>query len=259
MRAREKLDNLRVGYMMGEGAIMRERSTLVMIHGAGGSSEIWKGPIYSLDEEMNVLALDLPGHGETDGRGYPTISEYAQWLGEILKTLFERPVFLMGHSMGGAIAQEAAIQYPDILKGIILVATGPRLRVAPMFLEGLRNDFEQTVDTMMGYAYSPRTSRLIVEEGARIMKAAGSTAVYNDFLACDQFDSRKDLARINLPCLIICGAEDKLTPPKLSKALNEGVKGSIFKLVPDAGHMVMIEAHGELGGSVREFILRRTS
>lgn len=87
------------------------------------------------------------------------------------------------------------------------------------------------------------------------MKNAGATVAYNDFLACDRFEREEELARINLPCLILCGSEDKLTPPKLSKALNDAIKGSIMKILPGAGHMVMIERHRELNEAVREFIL----
>ncbi|MEE9612303.1 MAG: alpha/beta hydrolase [Desulfatiglandales bacterium] len=255
MNVHEKLRDLNVGYLAGKRGFIEERPTLVMLHGAGGSSRVWQNQISFLDKNLNVLALDLPGHGETEGQGHSSISAYAQWLGEILRVLFDYSVFLMGHSMGGAIVQETVSDRPNALEGIILVGTGARMKVAPMFMDALLNNFEHTVDTFIGYAYSLKTDRSIVDEGGRLMKEAGGSVVYNDFTACDQFDSNKGLIHMNLPCLILCGSEDKLTPPELSESLKKGIKGAILKIVPDAGHMVMVERPKELNESVQEFIL----
>jgi len=255
MKAREQLKDLRFGHITGDGGLKEGRPTLVMIHGAGGSAQIWQNQIVLLDEAINVFALDLPGHGETEGEGQTNISEYAQWVGDILKTLFDSPVFLMGHSMGGAIVQKIAINDPDSLKGIILVATGARLKVVPMFLDGLLNNFEQTINAIISYAYAPDSDRSIIEKGEEIMIGAGSRVVYNDFLACDRFNSQEELAQIHLPCLVLCGREDKLTPPELSEALEEAIEGGMLRIVADAGHMVMIERYREVSEAVQEFIL----
>jgi pimeloyl-ACP methyl ester carboxylesterase len=255
MELHKKLEHLKVGYLMGDEGLREGRATLVMIHGAGGRAQIWQNQIVSLDKTINVLALDLPGHGNTKGDGRSLISEYAQWLVDTMKTIFDHPIFLMGHSMGGAIVQEVAITSPHILEGIVLVGTGARLKVAPMFLDGLLNNFEEILETLISYAYSSRTDKSIIEEGLRMMKASGSRVVYNDFLACDRFDTRQELAQIHLPCLVLCGSEDKLAPAKLSEALREGIEGSVLKMVPNAGHTVMIERYKEMNQAVQEFIL----
>lgn len=255
MKFHEALKALKVGYLVGDEGLGEDRPTLVMIHGAGGRAQIWQNQIRLLDETINVLALDLPGHGNTEGDGQPHISGYAQWLADILKGIFDHPIFLLGHSMGGAIVQEVAITSPHMLEGIILVSTGARLKVAPMFLNGLLNNFEEILETFISYAYSSRTDKSIIEEGLRMMKASGSRVVYNDFLACDRFDRRQSLAQIHLPCLVLCGSEDKLTLPKLSEALKEGIEGSELKVVPHAGHTVMIERYQEMNEAVREFVL----
>jgi len=161
----------------------------------------------------------------------------------------------MGHSMGGAIVQRAALLEPDLIRGIILVGTGPQLQVAPMFLEGLQNNFEETVDTVIGFAYAPDADSLLIKEGAKLMKEAGSSQVYGDFSACNRFDVRNEVGAIKLPCLILCGDEDKLTPPSLSKKLNESIEGSRLEIVPAAGHMVMIENHKVFNDCVLDFIL----
>jgi pimeloyl-ACP methyl ester carboxylesterase len=145
------------------------------------------------------------------------------------------------------------------MRGIILVGTGPQLQVAPVFLEGLRKNFEKTVDTIMGFAYAPGADSTLIKEGAKLMKEAGASVVYGDFSACDRFDVRNEVGRIKLPCLILCGDEDKLTPPSLSKKLNESIEGSRLEIVPSAGHMVMIENHKAFNDYVLDFVVKTSS
>jgi pimeloyl-ACP methyl ester carboxylesterase len=251
-----KLKDMDIGFEAGQQNFTKKRPILVMIHGAGGRSRIWKNQLQPLNDFMNTLALDLPGHGETLGQGKSLVGEYSQWLGSILGVLFDEPVFLMGHSLGGAIIQDMALFHPDLLKGLILVGTGPVLRVAPKFLEGFLNKFEETVDVVMGYGYAPGTDLSLVREGAALMKEAGTKVVYNDFLACDRFDRLKDLEKINLPCLVVCGEEDKLTPPALSEVLCKSIRKCTLKILPSAGHHVMIENHKEFNLCVKNFILK---
>jgi pimeloyl-ACP methyl ester carboxylesterase len=160
----------------------------------------------------------------------------------------------MGHSMGGAIVQETALLDAKILKGIILTSTGPLLPVSPVFLNGLLNDFENTVETIMGYAYAPNADRSLVREGTKLMKQSGSKVVYSDFLACDRFDRQNDLVNIAMPCLIVCGEKDKLTPPGLSKTLHQYIHGSILKIIPAVGHMAMVENYRLFNDHVRDFV-----
>lgn len=262
MVSRGKLVEMGIGFRAGSKAFVADRPTLVMIHGAGGSSQNWqnqiraaKSPSAGLGASVNALALDLPGHGNTAGPGCADVDAYAAWLREVLKTAFDDPPFVMGHSMGGAIVQKIALSDPDLMKAIILVGTGPRLQVAPVFLEGLQKDFETIVDTLMGFAYAANADTRLIQEGIKLMKEAGPEVAYGDFYACDRFDVRDRIAAIDLPCLILCGSEDRLTPPSLSRKLHEGIRVSKMEVIPDAGHMVMIEKFQMFNDHVLHFIL----
>ncbi|MBC8421175.1 MAG: alpha/beta hydrolase [Desulfobacteraceae bacterium] len=245
-----------IGFKAGSDSVLEDRPILVMIHGAGGDSQVWQNQTHLLKGSLNTLAVDLPGHGASVDGAKSDLDEYAKWLIESLEAIFYEPIFLMGHSMGGAIVQKAALLAPHLMKGIILVGTGPRLQVAPMFLEGLQQDFESMVDNIIGFAYASGTDALLIKEGANLMKKAGQDMVYGDFSACNRFDVRSEVGKISLPCLIICGDEDKLTPPALSKKLNESIKGSRMEILPDAGHMVMIENYKAFNDCVLGFILK---
>jgi len=232
-----------------------ERPTLLMIHGAGGRAQVWRNQVYPLKSSLNTLAIDLPGHGNTTGNAGNTIDEYAKWLIKTLDAFFPQQPYVMGHSMGGAIVQEAALSNPSLMKGIILVGTGPRLGVAPAFLEGLLANFENMVETIIGYAYAPDVDRRLINDGAALMKESGSAVVHGDFMACNQFDMRDRIAQITLPTLILCGEKDKLTPPSLSEKLKDAISESQCDIIPSAGRMVMIENAKLLNKRVLDFIL----
>ena len=255
----QTLQSMGIGFKAGSEDFRGDRPTLVMIHGAGSHSKVWQTQTRLLNGSLNTLALDLPGYGNSIGENEPDLDGYAEWLIKCLSSVFRAPLFLMGHSMGGAIVQKVALLEPDLMRGIILAGTGPRLKVAPMFLEGLEKNFEETVDTIIGFAYAPGADNLLIKEGAKLMKKAGSTVVHGGFSACSRFDVRNEVGKIKLPCLILCGGEDKLTPPSLSKKLNESIEGSRIEIIPSAGHMMMIERHKAFNDYVLDFVLNTFS
>jgi pimeloyl-ACP methyl ester carboxylesterase len=108
----------------------------------------------------------------------------------------------------------------------------------------------------MGFAYAADADRRVIQEGIKLMKAAGPDVAYADFYACDQFDVRDQIDCLNLPCLILCGSEDKLTPPSLSRKLHESIPGSRMEIIPNAGHMVMIEKYQDVNELVLDFVLQ---
>jgi len=101
----------------------------------------------------NLYALDLPGHGRSAGEGRASVDAYAGSLQAFLEALALTRAILVGHSMGGAIVQLLALEDSSMVGGLILVGTGARLRVLPSLLDGLANDFEETIEALLGYAY----------------------------------------------------------------------------------------------------------
>ncbi len=101
--------------------------SLLYIHGSGSSHELW---YHQLSLEPNSFALDLPGHGQSEGIAASSIDQSAQIVADFLATLpVPQPVYLVGHSMGGAIALTCALNYPELIDGIILIGAGPRMKV----------------------------------------------------------------------------------------------------------------------------------
>jgi len=252
----QHLQGKKIGLELGKTPFDPARPSLLLVHGAGGRGDGWLPQLSGLAREVNAAALDLPGHGHSPGPGLESIAAYAAWVMDFLAAGPVRPV-LMGHSMGGAIAQTVALTRPELLKGLILVGTGARLRVAPAILDGIKRDFRATVELIVGYAYAPGADPALIKEGTRRLLQNRPEVLWGDFRACDKFDVLGRLGEIRLPTLIVVGEKDMLTPLKYSQFLAERIPGAVLELVPDAGHMVFLEQYQEFNRTVLDFMAQR--
>jgi pimeloyl-ACP methyl ester carboxylesterase len=220
---------------------------LVFIHGAGGSRMSWQ---LQLHHFKDAQAVSLPGHPE--GPGYETIEGYANWVEEYLQTSAGRDLVLVGHSMGGAIAIECALHKLD-LKGLVLVGTGARLRVRQDIFSKILEDYEEAGKFIARLSVSPNCDPIVAERIAKEMLKVKAKVTYGDFVACNGFDRMAEIGNIHTRALVICGAEDQLTPPKYSQYLHEEIKNSRLAVIPGAGHSVMLEKHREFNEALEVF------
>jgi pimeloyl-ACP methyl ester carboxylesterase len=234
------LNGEKLHYQYHRGALQPKTSPLVLVHGAGGTLMHWPGELRRLPDH-EVYALDLPGHGRSSGPGQMEISAYTEVVREFADAL-KLPAFVLGgHSMGGAIAQEFALRYGGRLAGLILVGTGARLRVAPQILTGIQHDIEGTTALLAELAHGEHVDPHLQRIYVRRLREVDPDVLAGDFLACDAFDRRADVAAITVPALILCGAADRMTPVKDSQFLATQMPGARLIILPGAGHLVMLE------------------
>lgn len=249
----------RISYWAGGKMASEKRASIVFIHGAGGSQLSWGFQKAFFEKDFNPVLIDLPGHGESGGEGEEDIGRYANHIHSFLACLgLEKPI-LVGHSMGGAIVQTFAITYPELIRGMVLVGTGARLKVLPAILDGIKNDFEETVRTIVRFAFSRKASPELIEGGIEHLMRCRPEVLHGDFTACNRFDLLKQVKEIRLPALILCGEEDGLTPPVYAEFLHQQIESSKLEILPDAGHMVMMESPEAFNRKIREFILGNMS
>lgn len=223
---------------------------LIFIHGSGSTKEAFT---YQTEYFKNSIALDLPGHPA--GRLCTTIDDYADWLHGYIKENGFRDVVLAGHSLGGGICLSYALKYPEDLIGQILIGSGLRLRVHPMFLDALEKAvLEPTVfEEMMNTSYT-----LIDPELTKVLKRRslenGPAAMLNDMRACDRFDIMGREDEIRIPTLAICGSNDKMTPPKYSRFIEEKISGAQAVIIKEGTHFVFVEKPKEVNQAIEDFL-----
>ena len=249
-----RVNNKQINYWEGKEASPTGRETILFVHGAGGGQLTWSFQKAFFGRYAHPVIIELPGHGESGGNGEDDIGRYAEHIYSFMRTLNLPKIFLVGHSMGGAIAQTLALRHPEVVKGIVLVATGARLRVLPALLEGIQKNFRETVLMMTRYAFSRTAPQEFIERSIEQLMQVRPEILHGDFLACDRFDIMKEVEKIQLPALIVCGDEDEMTPVKYSQYLRDRIKGSRLEVLPEAGHMVMMESAETFNERVKGFV-----
>ena len=231
---------------------------LVLIHGAGGSRLHWPPQLRRIPK-ATVYTVDLPGHGRSEGLGCRTIEGYVAAVTDLLEENTvdfagaSAPV-IVGHSMGGAVAQKMALDERERVSALVLLSTGARLRVAPAILEGIERDFEQAVNLITEYAWSSGAPPSLIGLGRRALRETGSEVLLRDFLACDRFDVMGRVEDIDVPALIVAGSADRLTPIKYSRFLSERIPDGRLVTVAGAGHMVMLERPEVVAEAIQAFV-----
>ena len=242
-------------YYFLHGEELLNRPPVILLHGGGGSHLSWPPQIRRLNGQR-MYTLDLPGHGKSEGLGRQDIAEYSRAVIEFMQAVRLSTAVMVGFSMGSAIALCTALQFPNYMLGLGIVGGGAKLRVAASTLEmaASPSTFPAAVQTIIENSYSASVDPLLKELAIKQMLETRQAVLYGDFLACDSFDVMDSVKEIHIPTLLVCGSEDRMTPPNRSEYLLDQIEGADFHIIEKAGHMVMIERPDEVAGLLTGFL-----
>jgi pimeloyl-ACP methyl ester carboxylesterase len=212
---------------------------VVLVHGAGASSAIWMMAMARLARAAHVIAIDLPGHGPSPlpeaGVVGLTLPAYRDAVGLLAASRCLGPSVLVGHSMGALVAIEAALAWPDKVRGLVLCGAAPRLPVTDELLELVRRDPERVPAWVAAHGLSERAKPAV----RRAFLAAGlvtaPAVTLADFEAVRATDLSERVAALACPVLWLDGADDGIVAPA------PGRPGTVRRL-EGVGHLVPIEA-----------------
>jgi pimeloyl-ACP methyl ester carboxylesterase len=223
---------------------------LVFLHGSGESSITF---YYQMRHFRNSKGLDLPGH--PSAKPCTSIEAYVEWVRGFIMARRYKDVILCGHSMGGAIAQQFGLMYPEEIRGLILLGTGARLRVDPKYLKQAKEG-EKDLGKWLDIRRSTfdRVPQDVHDMLMRKGEEVGPAVQHNDLMCCDRFDIMEKVQQISLPTAIICGSEDVMTPVKYSNYLKEKISGSSQTVINGASHFAQVEKPYEVNKAIEDFV-----
>lgn len=220
---------------------LQDQVPLLLIHGAGASFMDWPVQLRR-HPEAQVIAPDLSGHGDSPGSGHDHIAAYVDDMLAFMDALEVETVIVGGHSMGGAIGQTMALNAPERVSGLLLVATGAYLPVNPLILDGLVTDTEATARRIIRWSWAKSISdEWLADVPLKRLLAVDPMTTRNDYAACAAFDVREQLNNIRAATLIVAGEADKMTPLAHSQALLAGIPDAELVIVEGGGHMLALE------------------
>ena len=243
-----------LGFVAGSWPLDAGKSTLVFIHGSGGSAHFWRAQAEGLAEKANTVAIDLPGHGNSKTAGKDSVEGYAAAVVEFIELLGAPALIPCGLSLGGAITQQLLLDYPDRFDAGILIGTGAKLKVLPTIFEAIRKDYAGFVEMLCNLSSSEKSDPIQIQPFRDDLNRCSPNVTYGDFQACNRFDVMARLGEIRVPVLVISAADDKLTPPKYADFLESAIGRTMRAHVADAGHIVPLEKPQAVNRAILEFL-----
>ena len=228
---------------------------VVFVHGAGMDHTVWALQTrWFAWHGRSVLAVDLPGHGKSDGPALETIDEIGAWLNRLVQATGGENASLVGHSMGALAALAAAAPGGDRISGLALLGIGAEMPVHPDLLAATRSNDPAAWDLIVSWGFGKpahfglnRAPGMWMQGGGRWLLARSPDDVLGiDMAACDAYKGALDAAaKVTCPTLIICGNRDQMTPPRASAPVADAIKGAQTVIIDGAGHMMMAEKPDE--------------
>jgi pimeloyl-ACP methyl ester carboxylesterase len=238
--------------------------TVLFVHGAANDHGVFAlQSRYFAWHGMNAVAIDLPGHGRSEGEALPSVEAIADWLRDVLDALGVERAHLVGHSMGSLAVLECAARQPSRASRLALLGASAPMPVSDELRAAARRNDHLAYELINGWSFAP-PSQLganqwpgvwMLGNAMRLMERTRDGVLATDLEACDRYANGVAAATaVRCPTLVILGARDVMAPPRNSRALVAALRDAHVVTLADAGHSLMAERPGEVLDALRSFL-----
>lgn len=228
------------------------RPATIFVHGAGFDHTVWKLQArYFAWHGGSVLAVDLPGHGRSEGPVLDNIEALADWVIRLMDSAGIAKAALAGHSMGSLVALDVAGRHSARVRALALLGCAVPLKVADVLIDRSAADDHLAYDLLNSWGYGRRAQLgghrvpglWMMRGGLRVLERAAPGVLNADLRACDAYEGGDAAAAaVRCPTLFVVGERDIMTPPKLTQSLAKKIVGAEVVVLPGIGHIMMEEA-----------------
>ena len=214
----------------------KKEPAVIFIHGAGMDRTVWQLQTRNIAYMgRQVFALDLPGHGRSQGPALSSIEKMADWVIHFMETVKLKRAKFIGHSMGALVALEISSRYPQKVDKVCLMGVASKMPVHRDLLEAAKNNLSLASELIVSWGLGdnaqigghPLPGLWLTGSSKALLKNSLSGVLYQDLAACDLYQSAILAARIvRCPSLFILGENDKMTPLSKSIELAESIQFS---------------------------------
>ena len=231
------------------------RPVVIFLHGAGFDRTAWRLQTrFFAHHGRSVLAVDLPGHGWSDGPALPSIAALADWTAKLVDAVGLGSAALVGHSMGALVALDTAARYPDKVRALALCGVATEMPVHPEMLESARADTlkVQELMTFWGIGNALHKGGMVSPglwlraESLAVLSGNQPGVIHADLAACNAYkDAPARAQAVKCPTVLVLGDGDLMTPAAKAKPLADAIVGSRTVVIADCGHFMMVERPDE--------------
>lgn len=237
----------------GTRAFSPTQRTAVFIHGAANDHSVWSlQSRYFAFHGWNVLALDLPGHGQSDGPLCTSIEALAEWVATFLDAAQVKGATVIGHSMGSLTALELSARRPDLVARLALAGTAVPMAVGDALIDAALNDEDKARRMIIEWSFAPAShigngnaapGMWLPGNNLALMRRMNNGVLHNDLSACRAYMNGLEAAKkVSVPTLVLCGGKDMMTPPKAAQAALAVLPNVRSEMIAEAGHNMLSES-----------------
>ena len=248
----------------GSRALVPAQPSLVFVHGAGNDHSVWAlQSRYFAHHGFNVLALDLPAHGRSQGAPLPSVQAIAEWIPRVLDAAGVERARLVGHSLGALACLECAAQDTDRIERIVLIGPSTPMPVSDVLLDAAEADDPVAFDLISGWSHSmprqlggnPVPGMWMTGTGIRLLARTKPGVLHVDLAACNAYAHGLDAAKgVRCPAFVIMGQRDLMAPAKNALALVASLPDVRTVTMAGAGHAMMAEQPDAVLDALRAFV-----